>query len=94
MVEIGIQEGKPEVHGFILYKGLKDREVWCPISDRSVFLNKVSEGLEESPQHEKRDCSGKACLPGPRNSPGKADGFYERVSSFWPRGRGVLSGGP
>ena len=84
MVEIGIQEGKPEVHGFILYKGLKDREVWCPISDRSVFLNKVSEGLEESPQHEKRDCSGKACLPGRGTVPGKRMVFM----------RGSVASGP
>ena len=37
MVEIGIQEGKPEVYDFILYEGLKDREVWCPISDMNCF---------------------------------------------------------
>ena len=45
MVEIGIQEGKPEVYDFILYEGLKDREVWCPISD--IFLLYTSDAADE-----------------------------------------------
>ena len=92
-VEIGIQEDKPEVYGFMLYEGLKDREVWCPISDRSVFLNKVSEDWKNLCRMKNGTVPGRLVYLAAEQSR-ESGWFYERVSSFWPRGRGVPSGGP